>query len=1120
MGNREFTKLPFGFLNVAQDATNIEEAESSDVRNIDPDALALGSLKYQNFSGISTSAKNYLETNMNGRKFFLGGHDRYATYTSANSLQCRNSVSITQKYGNSFIGFEVYFENTNDGFVLGNDLTGVANYGRFSFHMGSGDLICFQHDSVSSQTATVISSAQTGRWYRVVMYDRQGAEGTMFFVDGVRTAIVPYGSGSSPTILYAGTIRFGRSPANLLTFRLSDFLWRVGVADSPASWDGTLSSIGPVEDESNLSVASSIVLSFRNGLPYQNPQGMLWYSVGTSLPSSNSNTTSATGELFTELDDSDVTVEQPSVTVHNVDGSGGTTSQRIDEYMPVSTNKSFFFSTELSFDIYSSGVSDGTSNPTGAVADIFSMGVSDSSPKAFKVELWQPTSSSSGVLQLAIQDNTGSFGVYHQCKANIMSGGRFRFTFVVYEETIGSETDTVLKVFIDGKQTVFKRFSTPLAIFDSTASTQHNLRIPNHSALLSGVGTYYITWQANNIFMGHIKPDQKEKIPFWDGTKDDLNKYVNLWVSAPDGDLTNNEQALSASGDYSSKISSSSFTSLPTPIDKVNDEKGPITPEAPRLSTENDLVIDHGLPAGLSISIQEGKAYNGPTEGRIDVKNIWAYHHADHTTLNFGYRTGATGPFNKQPPNQKSATCDLPYNLSFSIDKDEYGSMTTNLSSKIIDTSEYTILIRSSQLLDGKYKYIAVAVRNSDISPKADVLSIPSKSSEIVINNIDEAGERGSNDIPVVKIPAASPGYPLFTDRVDLYRKDPDGDQFVKIAENKNSGAISFSDKTPITELPRIEFLPNVGVESFEKINEAVGNSSGTFEKVFNKDNRVFVVPTGRQDLLLYSDENAWWQWRRENTFRFNGNIVELTPVRDTSVLTGQQTLIVSTTTGIYHLIGNGTEEIPYEVIPVIGGDGHSDLEVMSGSQINANGSIFLITKSADGSYEAGAYGQKVYQYDLQKLVEISGRIRDSEPLKGTGALSYATLVAGDKYVLKKSDQTLGLVYHKDARGWVYLDPNTSGWKWTSRYFTRDQLSRGTPAFAKQFKVDFIGSVTVRFYIEQKTQGDVQVKEINLSSIGFRKEYQNMMPSGMGRKWWLELEGDIESEVYGLWFVQ
>ena len=142
-----------------------------------------------------------------------------------------------------------------------------------------------------------------------------------------------------------------------------------------------------------------------------------------------------------------------------------------------------------------------------------------------------------------------------------------------------------------------------------------------------------------------------------------------------------------------------------------------------------------------------------------------------------------------------------------------------------------------------------------------------------------------------------------FADRIDLYRKDPDSDDFVKIFEHRQLSPYVLEDNFLVTELPRIEFLKTENDETFSTINEAIGNDSGNYFMLFNKDNRLWTVPSDRKDLLLYSRENDWWGWKRENSFSFNGDIVDVVAIRDINVVNGESTLVVFTTKGIYHIL-------------------------------------------------------------------------------------------------------------------------------------------------------------------------------------------------------------------------
>lgn len=1135
MSNREFKQFPFGFLNVAQDPTNIEETESSDVRNVDPDALALGTLKYLDYGSIPTSTRDYLETTMNGRRFYLGSEEDYTTYDGTNGVLSYQTFNkeVDALDTDGAICFKIRFNSTSDGFVFGNyfDATDQTTE-RFYIAIASGDLVMasFFGSPATWQVRTIISGIATSQWYDVVIHDRfsSGATDTIFYVDGsfVSSNRVSHtSSDAGGQQFYLGSWTYSSSgPYGSVgaSFDLGNFYWHFGKVDSPNEWDGTIDSIGIV--------SGSAILSMKEGNPLLNKQNVIFYRWNSSVPFPTGvfNQAKASGKLISELDSDQRETQAASYRTH---GSNSVPESRIltssvtgssDADMVFGSNVFIGFWISPNFYASSANFSVLTFGDYTTGYEHFEVFIS-SNLKTLSIIASDSVTGSTATVDLDPDDgSTNSEEIVHNFDRIV--GAYVSFTLTT--DTVGNTTTYWLRAYVDGNLAF--EFENDNAWTLLNTSAQYTFASDNASSF--GAPPYGYSFIMRDVIFGNLDSKNTD-ITDWDGSKKSLEGKVNILFSAADGDVANNDQGynltLFTAGGYPSQIIEQ-VTDLGVPVDEVNDNKHPRTPEFQKvlpIEKKTNLVFEQsdlsGVSPSVTLSVIPGKVYTGPELATIRVKDLaYAKYNFSSSDIRFIARVNYDG---SDRYTELTGTGDHPENIYLSynlmLTLDTSGTAAPG-STTIFFAGPATLFARSSELLDGKYSYRAIGVRYKDTNPRTEILSLPSKAITTELNNIDAGGERKGNDVPVVNIPAASPGYPNFIDRVDLYRKDPDADQYVKVFEHKNDSVTTFVDKTPLTELPRIEFLPNEGVEGFEKINEAIGNDSGTFSKIFNKDNRVFVVPTDRQDLILYSDESAWWQWRRENSFRFNGNIVEISLVRDTTVLTGQQTLVVSTTTGIYHMIGNGSEDTPYEVIPVIGGDGFTDLEVMASSQINANGDVFLMTKSTDGGYETGAYGQKIYQYDLQKLIEISGRVRESTALAGTGGLSYANLIAGDKYLIKKTDQDLGLVYHKDARGWLYFDTTESGWKWTSKHFTREQLGRGTPAFAKQFKIDYIGSVTVRFYIEQKDRGDVQTLEVPLSSVGFRTEYQNVMPSGMGRKWWLEIEGDSNSEVYGFWFVQ
>ena len=195
----------------------------------------------------------------------------------------------------------------------------------------------------------------------------------------------------------------------------------------------------------------------------------------------------------------------------------------------------------------------------------------------------------------------------------------------------------------------------------------------------------------------------------------------------------------------------------------------------------------------------------------------------------------------------------------------DFNMVATVPANSIDGTIEFNVSVIAPRLLDGRYQYKLVSVRKDDMDPYVELKSIPSKSTSLNLKNSNEEGRRTGNFIPVLSLPPVPKGNPERVDRIELYRKDPDVDEFVKVYEySSQDGYTEFKDELLITDLDRIEFLSELKDELFVDINQAISNTSETFDKVFAKDNRLWLVPTSRKDLLLYSRAGDWWGWLRE----------------------------------------------------------------------------------------------------------------------------------------------------------------------------------------------------------------------------------------------------------------
>jgi hypothetical protein len=508
LANRQYKKFPFGFLNVAQDSTAIGDSEASDVFNIDPDALALGTLKYKDYSAIPTSTRNYLETTMGGRRFFLGSHDQYARYVDGTQFQSGGYFGLNPKNGNSFIGFEIYLENTNDGFILGTDTTSISTTcGRFGFRVASGNLVCIAHDAQDSQTTTVISSVQSGQRYRIAMVDRVSATGTKFYVDGREAGTMAYGA--TDDVLTQSQFRVGVA-SNNLDFRLSDFIWWNHIAEAPTEWDGTFQSFGPKKDDTFY--RDELVLSFRSGYPVDNAQDIKFYDVGTNPIEIVQSSGSASGELFAELSPSAGSKTFPASTQFN-SNNATVVRQTTGNNPPFSDTKTFFFSCLLNIEAQA-----GLTGGSGSNLDfcLFSFGFNPTIPKGLQVIL-SITDSNPGTLIFRTENTLAGFSGNYTAKTDVTTCGYFRFSIAMYkEDTPGDEELYTAKTYIDGRETQSVTFegatSGGFTMFEPTFAEQYH----TVNRKLSGTTDFTVRYDMRDLFIGQLKENGIVRLPFWD----------------------------------------------------------------------------------------------------------------------------------------------------------------------------------------------------------------------------------------------------------------------------------------------------------------------------------------------------------------------------------------------------------------------------------------------------------------------------------------------------------------------------------------------------------------------------------------------------------------------------
>lgn len=1109
MANRRYKPVKFGFLNTAQDSTDIAESESPNATNLDPDELALGALKHQDFTGEG-SLKDFTETTMAGRRFFIGDENSadngYTSYAQGQGFDSDLSswieLPLTQADGLKahVIAFDFYLTTPPSGSSENviRTISGALTAHTIKVTVENQNELTFTfYDGVTTQAMTLVDPITTAQWYRVVLvHSTEVDKGYAAYVNGL---LVDEQVGNTIVVGASGPLILGNSTDSLMVFRLRNLLIARGYATSPSKYDGTLRSLGFEGD------VYQTIISSRDGSGADNRQNITMTKTGTPTFSSPEDSVAA-GKVMFELDNSTRSSAFRACTQYD-SANTGDDGRQCDRYLPFGEGTFVGFNITLE----RAALSGETSRTLFTFEDSGAIGT----PTGFYVALKKALTDDYFELHIALKD--GSFNTVVP-RSMFVPGDSVYICAIVYDDSSETLTRRVGEMYVDGKQV----FRTVKNIGDWVLRNVSTLRpIVMNTNYTVSTGTYSLRTSFRDIVIGNLKADADvNKLSSWVGENSLIEQHVDVLLSAPDGSFDNNEQGFSASSAVG-KVPPTVYTpvqvtGLPQISDVVAESDGPIKPRKLTVTYANGLELDDGvgtLPTGFSIRERDGLAYNGPSELQINIASILT--RATTAGYYFEIEVGYDGGETKRQGNDNGAI-GLRHNLIMALD-----DTVSHPFAK--DTTGWTLSVKGPVLLDGEYKYRAVGVRFSDTDPKVEIESRPNDPVDIQVRNISPDGLRVGNSVPSIVMPPASPGYPDFVDRVDLYRKDPDTDDYVKIAEHSGRAEYSYKDNNIITDLPRIEFLKTDKDETFSKINDAIGNTSGNYFMLFNKDNRLWTVPSDRKDLLLYSRENDWWGWKRENSFSFNGDIRDVVAIRDIAVVNGESTLVVFTSQGIYHIVGSGVESSPYVRVPMFGGDGSSNIDTYAGSALPFNGSIFFLAKSSDGGYETGAYGQKVYQYDLQQLAELSGRIKKTPTLDGdTNELEFASLLGGDKYILKKLTNGTCLVYHKDARGWLtYSSTAAQDWVWESKKFDRQALERGTIADSSRFKIDYktqnANELTLEFTIYAR--GGTSTKTVTLpNSGGSRKVLENMLPANMGEQWSFKLTGDPNAEVYNMWF--
>lgn len=427
------------------------------------------------------------------------------------------------------------------------------------------------------------------------------------------------------------------------------------------------------------------------------------------------------------------------------------------------------------------------------------------------------------------------------------------------------------------------------------------------------------------------------------------------------------------------------------------------------------------------------------------------------------------------------------------------------------DTASTTVT--KSSLPDGDYVYTIVNVKSSGLDPDVDVEGLPSEVVSYIVANLDASGELIEGGPLSAEI--TFPPLPNNTDEMWLFRRGPDDESFIRVATDLVGGAV-FIDTLQASSIVPLIIMQSEDDEAFYDLNIAVGNPSQQFVKLFEKDNRLWLVPADREDLVLYSRLGDWWGWQRDNSFSFTGDITDIAQVRDPTVVGGQFTTVFATTSGIFHVTGNGSEQSPFVRVDAV-----RNIFVEANSLIDMNGVLMLMSRSTDAGYDTGEYGQKIYEYNLQSLREVSARVKNSAVVTSTEEVEYAEMRGSDKYLIKKENVDELLLYHRDAQGWLTIsqDGEDDGWVWQSKRYAPDVGTRVTQG-ARLIKLDFVGDLTITFRLYGSDDSVAPFLTTMNFVLATRGEIRQRVTPLQGQKWDVLVEANDNSTVlYDYYYV-
>lgn len=415
------------------------------------------------------------------------------------------------------------------------------------------------------------------------------------------------------------------------------------------------------------------------------------------------------------------------------------------------------------------------------------------------------------------------------------------------------------------------------------------------------------------------------------------------------------------------------------------------------------------------------------------------------------------------------------------------------------DGDVFKFSVAQDLLEDGDYFYSVSQI--TQFVTGEEVETIYSDPETVRIRNENYLGQLVSYGRPVITIARDA------DDDKWLYRKGPNDDEWVRIAIiASGTGSVTFADNILVSSLIDIKTVTTLNPETLQGLLDVSGATSWAY--IFEKDNRLWAVPSDRKDIIFFSEPLVWWRWARTNSISFDGDFVGFTELRDSGTVELKNTAVFQTTSGLYNVYGDGTEDSPYLRVAH-----EKSFDSALNASVKVNNKIYIITDGA--SYDDGEWGRKLYEYDMVNLVELSAKLRGSAPfLSDTVTVSYMNHIGGDKILIVLDNGTT-LVYHIKLEGFIETTSalETAGdWSWKSGIFHPIYSYATKLANVDKYGMVWQGDIDITFTIDGV---DTVVSHSNPT----RKFGEFLTPPNWGKEMTFQIDGTSNAILYDFYWI-